>query len=278
MGKANSTLISIGGGEIAESPEILAEVTKVQQHTTNPRMLVMTVATSEPEAAADKYNAIFRDIGFKHVDVVDVSKREDAYDARSTDKVRKSDIMFFTGGDQLNITSLMGGSPLHNHLHERYSEGVVISGSSAGAAMMSASMIISGESNNAPTVSGVEIAPGMDLIGGTIIDTHFSQRGRHGRLLTAVAHYPQALGIGLDEKTAIVVRNGGLKVIGEGSVTVFDGTELKHSDLPYKHDHQPVGLFGMCIHVLPSGYKFDLKKREPTAPVLMKFAGGESDI
>ena len=144
--------------------------------------------------------------------------------------------------------------------------------------MMSGSMIISGESNSAPTVHGVDIAPGMNLISGTIIDTHFSQRGRHGRLLTAVAHYPQALGIGLDEKTGIVVRNGDLKVVGEGAVTIFDGTDMKHSDLPYKHDHQPVGMFDMCIHVLPSGYKFDLKKREPSAPPLKKLAGADSDI
>lgn len=278
MGKANSTLISIGGGEIADSPEILEEIIKVQHQIRDPRMLVMTVATNETEAAADKYNSIFRKIGFKHVDVVDVSKREDAYDDRAVDKVRKSDILFFTGGDQLNITSLMGGSPLHDLLRARYSEGVVISGSSAGAAMMSESMIISGESNNAPTVNGVQIAPGMNLIGGTIIDTHFSQRGRHGRLLTAVAHYPQTLGIGLDEKTAIVVKNGDLKVIGEGSVTIFDATDMKHSDLPYKHDHQPVGMFGVCINVLPTGYRFDLKEREPTAPPLKKLAGNDSDI
>jgi cyanophycinase len=278
MGKSNSTLISIGGGEIAESPEILDEIARIEHKKPNARMLVMTVATSEPEAAAEKYRSLFRKIGFKHVDVVDVSTREDAFNDRSAEKVRTADILFFTGGDQLNITSLMGGSPLHNLLHERYSEGVVISGSSAGAAMMSGSMIISGESNNAPTVSGVEIAPGMDLIGGTIIDTHFSQRGRHGRLLTAVAHYPQALGIGLDEKTGIVVKNGDFKVIGEGTVTVFDGSKMKHLDLPYKVDHEPVGMFDMCIHVLPSGYTFDLKARQPGAPPLKKLAGSDSDI
>jgi len=278
MGRSDSTLISIGGGELGEAPEILDEISRIQRRTPNPRMLVMTVATNQPEEAAEKYNSLFRAAGFKHVDIVDVSTREDAFDERSVDKVRRSDIMFFTGGDQLNITSLMGGSPLHDLLHERYAEGVLISGSSAGAAMMSGSMIISGESNNCPTVSGVEIAPGMDLIRGTIIDTHFSQRGRHGRLLTAVAHYPQALGIGLDEKTAIVVKNGDAKVIGEGCVTIFDGNQMKHSDLPYKHDHQPVGMFGVCIHVLPSGYKFDLKAREPIAPPLKKLAGGDSDI
>ena len=139
--------------------------------------------------------------------------------------------------------------------------------------MMSNSMIISGKSDAPPRVGGVEIAPGMDLIGDSIIDSHFSQRGRHGRLLTAIAHYPQALGIGIDERTAIMMQNGEFKVIGEGTVTVMDGSQMRHTDLPYRRDDETVGMFGMTVHVLPSGYSFHIKDRLPIAPEMKKLAG-----
>jgi len=99
-----------------------------------------------------------------------------------------------------------------------------------------------------------------------VIDTHFSQCGRHGRLLSAVAHYPQELGIGLDEKTGIIVRGNEFKVVGEGSVTVMDGSYMKHNNLPYVKKEKPIGLFDVKIHALPSGYKYDLKNREPISP------------
>jgi cyanophycinase len=177
----------------------------------------------------------------------------------------------------LNVTSLIGGSPLHNLIHERVQEGFIIAGTSAGAMMMSNSMIISGTSDNAPQVGGVEIAPGMDLVPETMIDTHFSQRGRHGRLLTTIAHYPQDLGIGIDERTAIFIRNGEFEVVGEGVVTVMDGSKMTHSNLPYRRERELLAMFGVNVHVLPQGYKYNLKNREPIAPSLKKMAGVNTD-
>jgi cyanophycinase len=278
MAKGRSKLIAVGGGEMKSSPEVLEQVTKYFNGRPDGRLLVMTVATSDSEGAANKYNSLFRGLGIKHVDVVDVSQREDAFSEASLKKVDSADAIFFTGGDQLNITSLMGGSPLHNRLYERLQEGILIVGTSAGAAMMSTTMIISGKSDAPPKVGGVEIAPGMDLIKDSIIDSHFSQRGRHGRLLTAIAHYPQALGIGIDERTAIMMQNGEFKVIGEGTVTVMDGSNMRHSDLPYRKDEETVGLFGVTVHVLPSGYSFNIKERSPVAPELKKLAGVNDDV
>lgn len=266
-------MIAVGGGEMKNSVEVLEQITRHLNGRPDGRLAVMTVATSDSEGAASKYNSLFRGLGIKHVDVIDVSRREDAFAEASLKKIDSADAIFFTGGDQLNITSLMGGSPLHNRLYERFQEGVLIVGTSAGAAMMSSSMIISGKSDAPPRVGAVEIAPGMDLIKDTIIDSHFSQRGRHGRLLTAIAHYPQALGIGIDERTAIMMQNGEFKVIGEGTVTVMDGSRMRHTDLPYREDGETVGMFGVTVHVLPSGYSFHLKDRSPIAPELKKFAG-----
>ena len=278
MSDKKTILIAIGGGEMASGREILDEMLRYLEPKRDPRLAVMTVATNESEAASVKYNGLFRRLGIKHVDIVDVSQREDSFAENSIKKIKSADALFFTGGDQLNITSLLGGTPLHNLIHERYKQGILIVGTSAGAAMMSSSMIISGHSDSPPKVSGVTIAPGMDMIHGTIIDTHFSQRGRHGRLLTAIAHYPQVLGLGIDERTAMVFRNGEFIVIGEGVVTVFDGCNMHYSDLPYRKEDETVGMFGVDIHVLPSGYTYNLKEREPIAPKLTKMAGADNDI
>src|SRR5215213_494572 len=279
MSKSHTVLLAIGGGEFAEATDVLQEFIELLKDKSDPQLTVMTVATNEPESAAVKYNNLFRRCGIKHVSVVDVSVRDDAFSERALKTIEKTDALFFTGGDQLNITSLMGGSPLSNLIYERVKEGeFVIAGTSAGAAMMSHSMIISGNSGSAPQVGGVEIAPGMDLFRGTIIDTHFTQRGRHGRLLTAVAHNPQDLGIGLDERTAIMINNGEFKVLGEGVVTIMDGSRMKHNDLPYRKERETLGLFGVEVHVLPAGYKFDLKKREPISPSLRKMAGTNDEV
>ena len=277
MPNNKTILIAIGGGDIVKSEEPMREAFRYLEKVNDPRMMVMTVATDEPGAAASKYNSFFRSRGLKHVDVVNVDQRDDCFKESSVDKMRSADAIFFTGGDQLNITSLMGGSPLHNLLHERFEEGVLIIGTSAGAAMMSSSMIISGTGDSAPRVSAVEIAPGMNLIDGTIIDSHFSERGRHGRLLTAVAHYPQALGLGIDENTAIIFRNGGFKVCGKGSVTVFDGSQMRYCDLPYRKENETIGMFGVDVHVLPSGYSYTMKDRAPVAPELRKMAGASDE-
>jgi cyanophycinase len=273
MANDKTTLIAVGGGEMAESKAAMDEILGHLEKLRDPRVVVMTVATNEEDDAAKKYNSLFRGRGIKHVESVDVSQRDDAFNERSLEKVKRGDLLFFTGGDQLNITSLMGGTPLHDLVRERYRDGVLIAGVSAGAAMMSSSMIISGKSDTPPKVGGVEIAPGMNMIEETVIDSHFSQRGRHGRLLTAIAHYPQLLGLGIDERTAIVFNDGEFRVIGEGVVTVFDGNQMKYSDLPYRDEDQPVGMFGINIHVLPERYRFNLKERMPIAPKLTKLAG-----
>jgi cyanophycinase len=277
MSKSKTVLIAIGGGEFAEAPDVLNEFIGHVKKKNDPRVTVMTVATNEPESAAAKYNNLFRRCGIKHVSVIDISQRDDAFNETSLKKIEEADALFFTGGDQLNVTSLMGGSPLHNLLYDRIQEGFIVAGTSAGAAMMSNSMIVRGASEVAPQVGGVEIAPGMDLLKGTIIDTHFTQRGRHGRLFTAIAHYPQDLGIGIDERTAIVINNGDFRVIGEGVVTIIDGSRMQHNDLPYRKANEPLGMFGVEVHILPAGYRYDLKKREPISPALVKLAGAHDE-
>jgi len=277
MAKSDTLFIAIGGGELSKADSVLEGFLEAVKKQRDPRILVMTVATNEPERASDKYNSIFRNRGIKHVDTVDVSQREDAYEDRAVNKAELTDAFFFTGGDQLNITTLLGGSPLGQMVQQRVNEGVIVAGTSAGAAMMPKTMIISGDSVKPPTSGGVEIAPGMGLFDSILIDTHFSQRGRHGRLLAAVAHYPKALGIGLDERTAIFVRGHKFRVVGDGAVTVMDGSDVTVNDLPYRGKGERVGITGVKVDVLPEGYGFDLNERRAISPSLKKIrvAGDE---
>lgn len=268
MSRADTTLFAIGGGEIIDAPDILEEFLGLLKDKPEAHIVVMTVSTDEPDKVGKQYSGMFRNRGVKHVSVVDVSDRDDSFNETAMKKIEAADALFFSGGDQLHVTSLLGGSPLNDIIYEKIDEGFIIAGTSAGAMMMSDSMIVSGRSDTAPKYGGVEIAPGMNLMEGTVIDTHFSQRGRHGRLMTAIAHFPQLLGIGLDERTAICQTNGGFKVIGEGVVTIMDAREMKHSNLNHLQDDEPLGMFGITVHTLPSGYKFDIKKRRPISPDL----------
>ncbi|MFN2502300.1 MAG: cyanophycinase [Pyrinomonadaceae bacterium] len=277
MGKTDTILIAVGGGEIEEAEDILKEFLDPLKKHSDPRIVIMTVATSKPVEAGKKYRNLFKKRGIKNIDVVDISLREDAFAEAGIEKIRKADALFFTGGDQLNVTSLLGGSPIHKLINDRIESGFLVAGTSAGATMMSNGMITSGRGDRPPKVGAVKIAPGMDLLPETMIDTHFSQRGRHGRLLTAIAHYPQDLGIGIDEKTAIVVKGKKFKVFGEGAVTVMDGSKMRHNDLPYRKDDRPIGMFGVDVHVLPAGYTFDLVTREPISPALKKMAGNNDE-
>jgi cyanophycinase len=256
----------VGGAEDKEGDcVILKEFVRLAKGA-KARVVVMTVATDHPEESGREYKNVFRRLGVDDTEVVDVSTREDAGAADALEKIRQATALYFTGGDQLHITSLMGGTEMQKLIHERHEKGLVIGGTSAGAAMMSNSMIIGGGSEENPRVEGVRIGPGMDLLIGAIIDTHFSQRGRHGRLLTAVAHYPQDLGLGVDENTALVVDKSEFEVIGEGAVTVIDGGAMSYTNLPYAEECRGLALYGVGVHVLPAGYKFDLANRKPIVP------------
>jgi cyanophycinase len=261
--RSEGKLIAIGGAEDRENDSaILKEFLRLAKGP-KARIVVMTVATNLVEEVARDYTTAFKRLGVDDVQVVDVSKREDAQSEAGIKAVEQATGIFFTGGDQLHITALLGGSRLHQMLYEKFRNGVVIAGTSAGASMMGNSMIISGDRNETPRFGRVDIGPGMDFMIGAIIDTHFSQRGRSGRLLTAVAHFPQDLGIGIDENTALVITNDHFDVMGEGAVTVIDAGAISHTNLPDIEEGEGLALYDVKIHVLPAGCRFNLAGRRP---------------
>jgi cyanophycinase len=266
LSEAHGTLVAIGGGEDKEGDcRILKEFIRLAKGA-RARIVVMTVATKKPAEVGREYKSVFRRLGVDDTEVVDVSSREDCALPASLEKIGRATALYFTGGDQLHITSLMGGTEMQKLIHERYEQGLVIGGTSAGAAMMSNSMILGGGGEENPRAEAVRIGPGMDLLVGAMIDTHFSQRGRHGRLLTAIAHYPQDLGLGIDENTALVVEGTEFEVIGEGAVTIIDGGAMNYTNLPYVDECKGLALYGVSVHVLPEGHRFDLANRRPVIP------------
>ncbi len=261
--RKTGTLVVVGGAENKdENPVILREIVKLAGGS-QARLVVLTVATDQPGESGDEYTKAFQKLGVRDVHVVDVSTREDAVNPDALALIENATGVFFTGGDQLHVTSLLGGSRLDHCLKERLAEGMLIAGTSAGAAMMANSMILSGEAEQSPRFGEIRVGGGMTYLPGTVIDTHFSQRGRFGRLLAAVAHYPQELGLGIDENTGMVVEDGHFRVIGEGAVTVIDGGEMSYTNVPDLREGDYMALHDVCVHVIPQGYGYDLKERRP---------------
>ncbi len=173
-------------------------------------------------------------------------------------------VFFFTGGDQLRITSLMGGTQCQQIIQKRYEMGMVICGTSAGASAMSETMITSGKDDDAPKKCTLKMAPGLGFLKGVIIDQHFAQRGRIGRLLIAIAQNPHMIGIGIDEDTGIIVMpNAILEVIGSNGVTILDGIDCTMTNVSELEPDQVLGITNIKMHVLPAGFKYDLTDRQP---------------
>ena len=277
LSEARGRLVAIGGGEDKEGDcRVLKEVVKLARGP-KARIVVMTVATDHPEESGGEYVEVFKHLGVDDVREVDVSSRADALDEKALEAIKEATCLFFTGGDQLHVTSLIGGTGMQALIHRRFERGMLVAGTSAGAAMMSNSMIVKGESDENPRFERVQLGPGMDLLIGAVIDTHFSQRGRFGRLLTAIAHYPQDLGIGIDEDTAMVVNRGEFEVVGSGAVTVIDGGAMTYTNLPYVESEESLALYGVRVHVLSEGHKFNLTTREPVVAEPKAKRRGASD-
>ncbi|HKP73529.1 MAG TPA: cyanophycinase [Pyrinomonadaceae bacterium] len=263
LAKPKGLLFIVGGGEEKEGDcTILAEFIRLAGGK-RARVVVMTVATDEPEEMGAEYRKVFKRLGAKNVTIVDVSSREDASAKKALAALEQATGVFFTGGDQLHVTSLIGGSEMDSLLHALYERGVIIAGTSAGAAMMSNSMFVRGSGEQNPRLESVQLGPGVEFLLGGVIDTHFSERGRHGRLISAVAHYPHDLGIGIDENTAIVVKDTVFEVIGEGAVTVIDAGELTYTNVPDLKEDEGLALYNVKLHILTAGHRFDMNKRQP---------------
>jgi cyanophycinase len=231
------------------------------------RILVCGTPSKEVEKKERTYRELFEKIGVAEVMEPDVTTRPDGDDDELVEMVRRATGVFFTGGDQLRLTAIVAGTPFGNEIRHRvFNEGLIAAGTSAGAAAMSSTMVISGSSSGTVRRADVGLAPGLGYWRDTVVDTHFSQRGRVSRMLVIFSHNPQVLGIGIDEDTAIEVHPGEkFTVIGKAAVFVFDGT-VTHTNAPEAGDEDIIAMTDSAMHVLPAGYGFDLKTKRPILP------------
>src|SRR4051812_33637819 len=228
------TLLPIGGGEDKKDhKEVLCRLIK-ETGKKNPCICVITVATNLPEEVAHDYKTAFKALGLTNLTFIHFELHSRANDPKWMTEIKKCNAVLFSGGDQLKLTSVLGGTEFLNVLKERYySEAkFVIAGTSAGAAAMSNTMIISGSSRDALIKGELELTNGLDFINSVSIDTHFTERGRFGRLIQTVACNPGVMGLGLGEDTAVVIYNGKeMEVAGSGLVVVADGSSISYTDL-----------------------------------------------
>jgi cyanophycinase len=230
------------------------------------RVAVMTVASEEPADIAAQYLSAFRRLGCKDVRSMEVIDRDGANNHSTADELEVVTGVFFTGGNQIRITNLLGGTLIDRVLHKRHEEGLVLAGTSAGAAMMSGTMIVGGASEVTPRSGVVEVGPGMDFLHGVMVDQHFTRRGRTGRLLAALARYPHQLGVGIDEDTALIVEGTECRVMGSGAVTVVDLGAVSFNNVLELTDSEHLGICGVQLHILPDGFRFRLSDRIAVPP------------
>src|SRR5688572_429297 len=264
MERTDRTLIIIGGKEDRSNNKVI--LNEVARRVGSGKLVVTTVAMANgPEQLFEEYDKAFRSLGIKHLYHLEIKDRQEA---TLPSKVRVLDDatgVFFTGGDQIKITSQIGDTPIFKRVREIYDEGGLIAGTSAGAAVMSETMLMVGGDEQSHVIGGsVRMAPGLGLLEGVIIDQHFTERGRFGRLMGAVAQNPKNLGIGIDEQTAIVVERGnGFYVLGSGAVYVIDGTEVTYSNIAEEDLKKTVSVYNVRIHMLSQGDRFDFINRAP---------------
>jgi cyanophycinase len=254
-------LIIIGGHEDKEGRRTILR--EVANRLDGGRLVLATVASHQPEGYFESYQGAFAELGVTDLVELYVRERSETLDEEKLRLFEGATGVFFSGGDQLRIASQIGDTPVEQRVREIHTRGGVIAGTSAGASVMSETMLVKGTSGESYKIGDLHMAPGLGLVRDAIIDQHFAERGRFGRLLGAVAHNPRELGIGIDEDTAIVVEGTRFRVIGSGCVYVVDGAGVTHSNIAEARPERALSMYDVRMHVLGEGDAFDLTSRRP---------------
>lgn len=257
--KLEGNLIIIGGAEDKNGDKKILKEVCGRLEKNKDILVIATIASEIPDELGCEYKKIFEELGIKNIRILNIRNRKDAFNVNNINIIESVSMIFFTGGDQLRITSLIGGTPLYSKIQELYKNECTFVGTSAGASVMSDTMIVTGPDEESPKKCTLKMAPGLGFIKGVIIDQHFAQRGRIGRLLVGIAENPQSLGIGIDEDTAIIVNEDGkFAVVGSGAVYVIDGSNITYSNVSEQHPDEVLSIFGVKLHVLKCGDNFNL--------------------
>jgi cyanophycinase len=256
-------IIPIGGAEgRRRKPAILQRFVELCGGD-SARIMVIPTASLLDETGP-LYQQLFESMGARSI-CVPIENRDECFEEETLELLERATGIFITGGNQLRLSTILGGTPVARTIRRLNAGGVHVAGTSAGAAIVSEHMIAGGRSGSSPRESGVELAPGLGLTNRVIIDQHFNQRQRMGRLLAALSFNPFACGLGIDENTAgFIGPDGMMEVVGKGTVTVVDPSDLRHSSMSYVRRAQAVTLIGLKLHVLAEGSHFNIDTREAT--------------
>ena len=264
--KALGTLMLIGGHEDRDPKGLRTILREFVRRANGGKIVLATVASHKPEGYFDEYEAALADLAPGSLTELYVEERSQATDPAKLAALDGAAAIFFSGGDQLRITSQIGDTAIEEKVCSLYQRGGLVAGTSAGAAVMSEMMLVKGSGKETHRIGDLHMAPGLGLIKDVIIDQHFAERGRMGRLLGAVAHNPRVLGLGLDEDTAVVVEGNAFEVLGSGGVYVVDGTGVSYCNVAEAEQESALSMHNVRVHVLSDGDRFNLKTRKPAPP------------
>ncbi len=255
------TVIVIGGAEDKVRDRVILGRFIALAGGPEARIAVIATASSFGLEAGERYRAVFTELGAADVVPLNATTRMQANDEHAARSIGEASGIFMTGGNQLRLSSMIAGTRMADAISARFADGAVVAGTSAGASAVSSHMIAFGASGATPKHRMAQIAAGLGLLPGVIVDQHFQQRNRLGRLLSLIAQNPALLGLGVDEDTAGVVGpDQVMEVIGRGSITVVDGA-ASETDAWEIRGHRPLMISGVVLHSLPAGYRFDLRRR-----------------
>jgi cyanophycinase len=265
-GSSRGYIVAVGGAEAKiGDPAILKRFVRLAGGR-DARIAVIATASQLPDTG-DRYEAVFRELGVRAARSLSIETRQDAETEEWVEKLERADAIFLTGGNQLRLATTLGGTPVAKAIRRRNAAGAHVAGTSAGAAFLCEHMIATGDEGATPHAGSVTLSPGLGLTNRVVIDQHFRQRDRLGRLLTALAYNPFAIGLGLDEDTAaFIAPDNTFEVAGSGAITVVDPADVEFSSMDQVEKDDPVCIIGVRLHVLVRGATFDLQARKAYAP------------
>lgn len=264
-GEQRGWIIPIGGAEDKDTnPRILKRFVELSGGSEADIVIIPTA--SRLKETGLRYVELFDGMGAARVDIIDFDTRRDCQEPNRLARLEQASGIFFTGGNQLRLSTILGGTDVARTVRLQNARGVPVAGTSAGAGFLSEHMIAFGSEGSSPRASSVRLAPGLGLTNRFVIDQHFRQRDRLGRLTAALAYNPFAIGIGLDEDTAAFISpDDTLEVEGSGAVTMVDAHDLQFSSMAHADEDDPVCMLGLGVHILIAGATFNLHSRRASA-------------
>jgi len=259
-------LVAIGGAEDKTQETAILKRVVAFSGKSAPIVAVITTASAIPDEVFAGYAAAFTSLGAAEVLDVRIRDRGDAAKDTFVDMIRRADVVFISGGDQMRLTNIFGGSPALEALRTRHAEGAVVAGTSAGAACQSATMVYGGPADDSLRKGAVKMTAGFGLVEGVIIDTHFLERGRFSRLMEVGATNPECLGVGLGEDAAVLFDGDLIRAFGPGHVILVDSSNITGSNVFELDDGEAVSVHNVTMHALVDGYGYRLSDRRVLGP------------